>query len=207
MFTRLDACRRFVLFVRGLLGSRVSAMARRSAARLRQGRDPRSPRPSRSRATGREGGYLVALALTLAVTSCDATVDEAREAPERTGSVAQALTDTDSDGMDDDWEIQHFGNLSQTGAGDFDADGMTNVEEYLHGFVPTLHDAFEDADGDRYPNIFELRNSSDPNDAGSKPTPTFVVNGAGGGTHTTVSAAVAAANVQNGAYQILGIAP
>jgi pectin methylesterase-like acyl-CoA thioesterase len=34
-----------------------------------------------------------------------------------------------------------------------------------------------------------------------------VVNGAGGGTHTTISAALSAANVANGAYQIIGIAP
>jgi hypothetical protein len=62
--------------------------------------------------------------------------------------------------MDDDWEVTHFGNLSATRAGDPDADGMTNGEEYLNGFVPTMNDAF--ADSDRYPNVFEVRNGSDP---------------------------------------------
>jgi hypothetical protein len=122
-------------------------------------------------------------------------------------SVAQALTDTDSDGMDDDWEVTHFGNLAATSAGDADSDGMTNGEEYTYGFVPTADDAFADSDGDRYPNVFEVRNGSDPNDPSTSPTPTYVVNGAGGGTHTTINAALNAANVANGAYQIIGIAP
>ena len=207
MSTRLDACRRLVLFIRSVLGLSGADTGQRSLSSLQRSSVPRPWVPASATHGSGHRVCLVTLALALAVTSCDATVDEARETPVRVGSVAQALTDTDSDGMDDDWEVQHFGNLSQTSAGDFDADGMTNGEEFLYGFVPTTPDAFEDADGDRYPNIFEIRNSSDPNDADSKPTPTFVVNGAGGGTHTTVSAAVNAANVQNGAYQIIGIAP
>jgi hypothetical protein len=123
------------------------------------------------------------------------------------GRIAQAATDTDSDGMDDDWEFTHFGNLSATSAGDADADGMTNGEEYLNGLVPTVNDAFADSDGDRYPNVFEVRSGSDPNDPAVVPTPTYLVNGAGGGTHATISAALSAASVANGAYQIIGIAP
>jgi hypothetical protein len=123
------------------------------------------------------------------------------------GRVAQALTDTDSDGMDDGWEVTHFGNLAATSAADADSDGMTNGEEYLYGFVPTVDDALDDSDGDRYPNVFEVRNGSAPNDQLISPMPTYVVNGAGGGTHTTIGAALSAANVANGAYQIIGIAP
>jgi hypothetical protein len=134
-------------------------------------------------------------------------VNDDAEARPRVGSVAQALTDTDSDGMDDDWEVTHFGNLSQIGTADLDADGITNVEEYLHGFDPNVPDALEDADGDRYPNVFEIRNGADPNSSASVPTPTYTVNAAGGGTHTTISAAMNAANVVNGTYQIIGIAP
>jgi pectin methylesterase-like acyl-CoA thioesterase len=84
---------------------------------------------------------------------------------------------------------------------------MTNGEEYTYGFVPNANDAFADADGDRYPNVFEVRKGSDPNSQSSIPTPNYVVNGAGGGTHTTISAALTAANVANGAYQIIAIAP
>jgi hypothetical protein len=40
---------------------------------------------------------------------------------------------------------------------------MTNGEEYTYGFVPNANDAFADADGDRYPNVFEVRKGSDPN--------------------------------------------
>jgi hypothetical protein len=122
------------------------------------------------------------------------------------GRVAQAVTDTDNDGMDDAWEVAHFGNLSASSAADSDSDGMTNGEEHLYGFVPTVNEAFADSDGDRYPNVFEVRNGSNPNDQSSTPTPTYVVNGAGGGTHTTISAALTAANVANGAYQIIAIA-
>ncbi|MDH5327841.1 MAG: hypothetical protein OEZ68_18160 [Gammaproteobacteria bacterium] len=46
--------------------------------------------------------------------------------------------DTDGDGMDDDWEREHFGDLSRDGTGDFDGDGISDLEEYLSGFNPTL---------------------------------------------------------------------
>ena len=134
--------------------------------------------------------------LVLAVLSCQAASEsDSQEEHPKLGSVSQAITDTDGDGMDDGWETTYFGSLSQTASGDFDSDGMTNLEEYTNGFNPTVADAFADLDQDRYPNIFELRNSSNPNDAGSIPSPTYTVNGAGGGTHTTIGAAVARARM------------
>jgi hypothetical protein len=145
--------------------------------------------------------------LALELVSCDDSTDTDPEAVAPLGRVAQALADTDGDTMDDDWEVTYFGNLSATSAGDPDSDGMTNGEEYLYDLVPNINDAFDDFDGDRYPNVFEIRNGSDPNEQSSIATSTYVVNGAGGGTHTTISAAMNAANVANGAYQIIGIAP
>lgn len=44
--------------------------------------------------------------------------------------------DEDHDGMLDPWEILHFGNLSQTAAGDFDKDGSTNLQEFQNGTLP-----------------------------------------------------------------------
>ena len=45
--------------------------------------------------------------------------------------------DTDSDGLDDSWEITYFGNLDQVADGDYDADGRTNGEEENDGTNPT----------------------------------------------------------------------
>ena len=41
------------------------------------------------------------------------------------------VSDSDGDGMPDDWERFHFGNLNQTAAGDADGDGTNNLDEYL----------------------------------------------------------------------------
>jgi Tol biopolymer transport system component len=45
--------------------------------------------------------------------------------------------DTDGDGMDDDWEVAYFGNLSRNGSGDFDGDGASDLAEFLAGTDPT----------------------------------------------------------------------
>ena len=44
--------------------------------------------------------------------------------------------DPDSDGLPDFWEIQTFGGLGQTGEGDYDRDGQSNLFEYLAGTDP-----------------------------------------------------------------------
>jgi pectin methylesterase-like acyl-CoA thioesterase len=84
---------------------------------------------------------------------------------------------------------------------------MLNGEEYTHVFIPNVDDGLDDKDADRYPNVFELRRSGDPSSAASLPTANYVVDPAGGGTHTTISAAITAANVANGAFQIIAIQP
>lgn len=45
--------------------------------------------------------------------------------------------DTDADGLDDAWETLHFGNLTQTAAGDPDGDTVPNSLEYAAGRNPT----------------------------------------------------------------------
>ncbi|MCK5290460.1 MAG: hypothetical protein KAR39_00385 [Thermoplasmata archaeon] len=72
---------------------------------------------------GTTGKPVLALAVMLAVLS--------------TGSCAFATGDTDGDGLLDSWELQFFGDLGQEAAGDFDADGFTNIEEFGAGTDPT----------------------------------------------------------------------
>jgi hypothetical protein len=115
------------------------------------------------------------------------------------------VADTDNDSVSDgDEVVVHGSNPLST---DTDGDDMPDGWEITHSFSPVVANAFDDDDGDRYPNVFEYTYSTAPRDRASTPTPTYVVNGAGGGTHTTISAASTAANVANGAYQIIGIAP
>ncbi|NND64538.1 MAG: hypothetical protein HKM24_01120, partial [Gammaproteobacteria bacterium] len=45
--------------------------------------------------------------------------------------------DTDNDGLPDDWEMDHFGDLDETATGDFDLDGATNLAEYNANTDPT----------------------------------------------------------------------
>jgi hypothetical protein len=58
--------------------------------------------------------------------------------------------DSDGDGLDDNWEIAFFGDLSQNGAGDYDSDGLSNLDEATLGTTPTLPDSDSDgvSDGD-----------------------------------------------------------
>ena len=48
-----------------------------------------------------------------------------------------ATPDVDADGMDDGWELAHFGDLSRTGAEDSDGDGATDRQEFLAGSDPS----------------------------------------------------------------------
>lgn len=49
--------------------------------------------------------------------------------------------DTDGDGLPDEWEQQHFGNLSESGTGDYDGDTWTNLQEFQNGTDPTVYDS------------------------------------------------------------------
>ena len=43
----------------------------------------------------------------------------------------------DGDGLDDDWEVAYFNDLSRDGAGDFDGDGANDADEFRAGTDPT----------------------------------------------------------------------
>ncbi|MEO5714778.1 MAG: LamG domain-containing protein [Luteolibacter sp.] len=47
-----------------------------------------------------------------------------------------AGNDSDNDGLDDTWETNYFGGLSETASGDFDHDGTSNLLEYRLGLIP-----------------------------------------------------------------------
>ncbi|MCK4444608.1 MAG: VCBS repeat-containing protein, partial [Thermoplasmata archaeon] len=59
-------------------------------------------------------------------------------------------TDTDDDGLPDDWEIGHFGDLTQGPGVDTDSDGLTNLQELNSGTNPVDPDTDDDGylDGD-----------------------------------------------------------
>ena len=44
--------------------------------------------------------------------------------------------DGNGNGLPDAWELKYFGNLNQTASGDFDGDGISNLDEYQSGSDP-----------------------------------------------------------------------
>jgi hypothetical protein len=60
--------------------------------------------------------------------------------------------DANGNGFPDLYEFEHFGNLNQTGAGDFDGDGVSNMTEYLQGRNPAIAGTLSDTN-----NLIQLR--------------------------------------------------
>jgi len=78
---------------------------------------------------------------------------------------------------------------------DTDGDGMVDGFEVTNALDPYVNDAFQDLDGDRYPNIFEYKKGSDVADSLSLPAIDFVVDPsvpASGNVYNTIAAAFAA---------------
>jgi hypothetical protein len=76
----------------------------------------------------------------------------------------EPANDTDSDGMDDAWEISNFGDLSHDGAQDGDFDGMTDLQEFGHGTDPQDPDTDDDGLEDSWEVLFGY-DPLDPTDA------------------------------------------
>ena len=69
--------------------------------------------------------------ITLTVTDDHDRTSQAFEA-------VYSILDSDGDSLPDWWEIKYFKDLKQTGSGDYDHDGYTNLEEYAAGQDPTV---------------------------------------------------------------------
>ncbi|MCU7860803.1 MAG: hypothetical protein KZQ86_13455, partial [Candidatus Thiodiazotropha sp. (ex Lucinoma kastoroae)] len=89
---------------------------------------------------------------TITYTATDGALFSTRSATIRVNSA----TDTDGDGMDDAWELEHFGNLDRDGTGDLDGDGISDLDEFLNGTdptagpqVPVIHSPVYDAEVDQ----------------------------------------------------------
>jgi len=76
--------------------------------------------------------------------------------------------DIDSDGLPDDWETDEFGNLNQTATSDYDGDGMTDLQEYKQGSLPTTPDStvYVDDDAENDPGPCDP-SVSDPSEDGT----------------------------------------
>jgi len=96
--------------------------------------------------------------------------------------------DSDSDGLPDEWEMTHFGDLTHGPGEDYDGDGLTNIEEYENKTVPTDPDTdddglsdgdevnihgtdplLEDTDGDDWSDGMEVSAGTDPNNNAEYP--------------------------------------
>jgi hypothetical protein len=49
--------------------------------------------------------------------------------------------DSDGDGLPDSWEMQYFNGLGETATGDWDHDGLSNLQEYRLGTNPKVYDS------------------------------------------------------------------
>src|SRR5579864_3388905 len=59
-----------------------------------------------------------------------------------TSTPAALWPDANGNGIPDWWEMYYFHNLNQTALGDYDSDGVDNLDEYLEGTNPTNRASF-----------------------------------------------------------------
>jgi len=57
-----------------------------------------------------------------------------------TFTAVYSVPDADADYLPDWWEVNYFNSTEETGGGDYDGDGYTNLQEYAQGTDPTVMD-------------------------------------------------------------------
>ena len=93
---------------------------------------------------------------------CKAKIDEVRFTALALAPTNFLGGDTDADGLSDEWEINSFGDLAQTGSGDADSDGFTNEQEETAGTNPaSSQDHPVVSDGDSMDDAWEITNFGD----------------------------------------------
>lgn len=60
-----------------------------------------------------------------------------------TSTPAAIWADSNRNAIPDWWEMRYFGNLNQTADGDYDGDGVDNLDEYLEGTDPTNPNSYD----------------------------------------------------------------
>ncbi len=76
-----------------------------------------------------------------AISNQDGTVSVSHLVTNGGITIMETDNDTDNDGMNDDWEILHFGDLSHNGFADGDRDGYTDLQEYINFLANELDPA------------------------------------------------------------------
>ena len=112
-------------------------------------------------APGQASDYTVEFAASDGVLSDSLTVSLTILPPE----------DTDNDGMPDAWEMDVFGTLERDGSGDYDGDGISDLDEYLNGTDPLFCNApsvpkvlapADRSETTELSPVFAVENSTDP---------------------------------------------
>lgn len=112
--------------------------------------------------SGQAGRYAVTFIAS------DGVLESSRQAVIRVFS----QDDTDGDGMLDSWEMAHFGNLDRDGSGDFDGDGISDLQEFINSMdpetgqsVPSVPEIMSPEKGARVEQLtpeLQIANSIDP---------------------------------------------